>query len=45
MSEKSHERQKAETQRTRTGYAIPVPKHRDVLDAFRKIVQPVKKQP
>lgn len=31
------------TQRTPKGYEIPVPKRRDLLDAFRKIIQPVKK--
>lgn len=30
-------------QRTRKGAEIPVPKRRDLMDAFRKIVQPVKK--
>jgi hypothetical protein len=31
------------TQKTRKGVEIPVPKRRDLMDAFRKIVQPVKK--
>lgn len=35
--------QPAATQKTRKGVEIPVPKHRDLMDAFRKIVQPVKK--
>jgi hypothetical protein len=29
-------------QKTRKGVEIPVPKRRDLMDAFRKIVQPVK---
>jgi hypothetical protein len=33
----------AATQRTPKGLETPVPKHRDLMDAFRKIVQPVKK--
>ena len=33
----------APTQKTRKGVEIPVPKHRDLMDAFRKIVQPIKK--
>jgi hypothetical protein len=28
------------TQKTRKGVEIPVPKRRDLLDAFKKIVQP-----
>lgn len=32
-----------ETQRTPKGLEIPVPKRRDLMAAFRKIVQPVKK--
>lgn len=32
----------APTQKTRKGYEIPVPKRRDLMDAFRKIVQPKK---
>jgi hypothetical protein len=35
--------QSAPTQKTRKGKEIPVPKRRDLMDAFRKIVQPVKK--
>jgi len=35
--------QPASTQKTRKGVEIPVPKRRDLMDAFRKIVQPVKK--
>jgi hypothetical protein len=31
-------------QRTRKGHEIPVPKRRDLMDAFRKIVQPIKKR-
>jgi hypothetical protein len=30
------------TQRTRKGMEIPVPKRRDVLGAFRKIIRPAK---
>lgn len=41
--EKPVQQQPAVTQRTRKGAEIPVPKRRDLLDAFRKIVQPVKK--
>ena len=34
------------TQTTSKGLEIPVPKRRDLMDAFRKIVHaPVKKQP
>jgi hypothetical protein len=33
------------TQRTPKGLEIPVPKRKELLDAFRKIVQPVKKKP
>jgi hypothetical protein len=36
--------QSAATQKTRKGVEIPVPKRRDLMDAFRKIVQPVKKR-
>jgi len=36
--------QPAPTQKTRKGVEIPVPKRRDLMDAFRKIVQPVKKR-
>ena len=32
-------------QKTPKGLEIPVPKRRDVMDAFRKIVGPVKKKP
>jgi hypothetical protein len=32
-------------QTTAKGLEIPVPKRRDLMDAFRKIVQPVKKKP
>jgi hypothetical protein len=32
-------------QTTPKGLEIPVPKRRDLMDAFRKIVAPVKKQP
>jgi hypothetical protein len=31
------------TQRTVKGLEIPVPKRKDLMDAFRKIVQPAKK--
>jgi hypothetical protein len=30
-------------QRTAKGLEIPVPKRRDLMDAFRKIISPVKK--
>jgi len=30
-------------QKTRKGYEIPVPKRKDLVDAFRKLVQPTKK--
>jgi hypothetical protein len=33
------------TQKTPKGLEIPVPKHRDVTDALRKLAQPVKKKP
>jgi hypothetical protein len=33
------------TQTTPQGLEIPVPKRRDLMDAFRKIVAPVKKKP
>jgi len=32
-------------QKSRKGLEIPVPKRGDLMDAFRKIVQPVKKKP
>jgi hypothetical protein len=32
-------------QKTSKGLEIPVPKRRDLMDAFRKIVQPIKKKP
>jgi hypothetical protein len=35
----------ASTQRTPKGLEIPVPKRKELMDAFRKIVGPVKKQP
>jgi hypothetical protein len=41
MEDKVQE-QPARTQKTRKGHEIPVPKRRDLMDAFRKIVQPVK---
>lgn len=41
MSNKSQ----APKQTTDKGLEIPVPKRKDLMDAFRKIVQPVKKQP
>lgn len=37
------EDQPAPTQKSRKGVEIPVPKRKDLLDAFKKIVQPVKK--
>jgi hypothetical protein len=37
------EDQPASTQKTRKGQEIPVPKRRDLMDGFRKIVQPIKK--
>jgi hypothetical protein len=33
------------TQKTPKGLEIPVPKRKELMDAFRKIVGPVKKQP
>ena len=30
-------------QKTPRGYEIPVPKRKDLVDAFRKLVQPTKK--
>ena len=33
----------AQKQTTRKGHEIPVPKRKDLMDAFRKIVQPIKK--
>jgi hypothetical protein len=42
MSGKPQE-QPAETQRTPKGLEIPVPKRRDLMDAFRKIVHAPKK--
>lgn len=36
--------QPAPMQKSRKGVEIPVPKRRDLMDAFRKIVQPVKKR-
>jgi hypothetical protein len=33
----------AETQRTEKGLEIPVPKRKEVMDAFRKIIRPPKK--
>lgn len=35
--------QPAPTQKSMKGIEIPVPKRRDLMDAFKKIVQPVKK--
>lgn len=32
------------TQKTPKGLEIPVPKRRDLMDAFRKIIQPTKKR-
>jgi hypothetical protein len=32
-------------QKTPKGLEIPVPKRKELMDAFRKIVQPVKKKP
>jgi len=31
------------TQKTTKGLEIPVPKRRDLMDAFRKVIKPVKK--
>jgi hypothetical protein len=42
MGDKMQE-QPAATQRTREGLEIPVPKRRDLMDAFKKLIQPVKK--
>jgi hypothetical protein len=33
------------TQKTPKGLEIPVPKRKELMDAFRKIIGPVKKQP
>jgi hypothetical protein len=41
MADKSQE----PTQKTPKGLEIPVPKRKELMDAFRKIVGPVKKQP
>jgi hypothetical protein len=38
----SGKEQPPETQRTEKGLEIPVPKRKDVMDAFRKIVKPKK---
>jgi hypothetical protein len=43
MEDKAQEQQPAPTQHTPKGLEIPVPKRGDLMDAFRKIVQPVKK--
>lgn len=40
MSEK-HQEQPAPTQRTPKGLEIPVPKRKELMAAFRKIVKPV----
>jgi hypothetical protein len=44
MSGKEQEpmQQPAPTQKTRKGHTIPVPKRSDLMDAFRKIIRPVK---
>lgn len=34
--------QPADTQRTPKGLEIPVPKRKEVMDAFRKIIKPTK---
>jgi hypothetical protein len=36
-------KQRPETQKTPKGLEIPVPKRKDVMDALREIVQPVKR--
>jgi hypothetical protein len=42
----SHKEQEpAETQKTPKGLEIPVPKRRDLMDAFRKIVHAPPKKP
>jgi hypothetical protein len=43
MEDKVQPDQPAPTQKTRKGQEIPVPKRRDIMDAFHKIAQPVKK--
>jgi hypothetical protein len=43
--QESMEDQPAPMQKTPKGLEIPVPKRRDLMDAFRKIIGPVKKQP
>jgi hypothetical protein len=40
MTGKEQQEPPASTQRTRNGYEIPVPKRKDVMDAFHKIVKP-----
>jgi hypothetical protein len=37
------EKQQEPKQKTPKGLEIPVPKRKDVMDAFRKIIRPVKK--
>ncbi len=44
MNEPKQEPAVEAKQTTPKGLEIPVPKRRDLMDAFRKIVQPVKKK-
>ena len=44
MSEKAQEPDEPK-QKTPKGYEIPVPKRQDLMDAFRKIIGPVKTKP
>jgi hypothetical protein len=43
MKDRAQEPPTEPTQKTREGYEIPVPKRRDVMDALRKVIKPVKK--
>jgi hypothetical protein len=44
MAGKDQEPMQPATQRTPEGLEIPVPKRKDLMDAFRKIVRPVKRR-
>lgn len=44
MDERKQERTDEPKQKTPKGLEIPVPKRKDVMDALRKLVQPVKKK-
>jgi hypothetical protein len=43
MSGKEQPVKQPATQKSLKGAEIPVPKRKDLLDAFKKIVQPIKK--